>query len=51
MNLANELYNSAQAAGNRDSFGAANRFVTPMITGGKVFVASTTGVGVFGLLN
>ena len=51
MNLATELYNSTQAAGGRDSFGVANRFVTPMVTGGKVYVASTTGVAVFGLLH
>jgi len=51
MNLANELYNSTQAPGNRDSFGPANKFITPVVTGGKVFVASTTGIGVFGLLN
>jgi hypothetical protein len=50
-NLATELYNSRQAAGGRDSFGAPNRFVTPIVTAGKVFVASTTGIGVFGLLN
>jgi glucose dehydrogenase len=50
-NVATELYNSTQAAGGRDSFGAPNRFVTPMVTGGKVFVASTTGIAVFGLLN
>ncbi len=51
MNLATELYNSEQAASGRDRFGAPNRFVTPMVTAGKVFVASTTGIGVFGLLN
>jgi hypothetical protein len=51
MNVGIELYNSTQAAGGRDAFGPANRFVTPMITAGKVFVASATGVGVFGLLN
>jgi glucose dehydrogenase len=51
MNLANELYNSTQAAGGRDSFGAANKFITPVVTGGKVYVASNTGVAVFGLLN
>jgi hypothetical protein len=50
-NLANELYNSTQAAAGRDSFGAPHRFVTPMVTAGKVFVASTTGIAVFGLLN
>ena len=51
MNLANELYNSAQAPGGRDAFGSPNKFIAPVITGGKVFIASTTGVAVFGLLN
>jgi glucose dehydrogenase len=50
MNLATELYKSTPAGG-RDSFGVANRFVTPVVTGGKVYVASTTGVAVFGLLH
>ncbi|HME37851.1 MAG TPA: PQQ-binding-like beta-propeller repeat protein [Steroidobacteraceae bacterium] len=49
-NLAHELYNSNQAAGNRDQFGAGNKFITPMVTGGKVFVGTTAGVAVFGLL-
>lgn len=45
-----ELYNSSQAAGGRDHFGAGNKFITPMIANGKVYVGTTTGVGVFGLL-
>jgi hypothetical protein len=45
-----EIYNSNQAAGSRDHFGAGNKFITPMIANGKVFAATTTGVGVFGLL-
>lgn len=49
-NLATELYNSNQASGGRDQFGAGNKFITPMIAHGKVFVGTTTGVGVFGLL-
>jgi len=49
-NLANELYNSTQAASGRDSFGAANKFITPTIADGKVLVGTTAGVGVFGLL-
>ncbi|HVH83397.1 MAG TPA: hypothetical protein VM713_03670, partial [Steroidobacteraceae bacterium] len=49
-NLAHELYNSAQAAGGRDSFGAGNKFITPTIADGKVFVGTTNGVAVFGLL-
>jgi outer membrane protein assembly factor BamB len=50
-NLANELYNSSQAAGGRDQFGAGNKFITPTITDGKVFVGTQNGVAVFGLLN
>jgi hypothetical protein len=49
-NLAHEIYNSSQAAGNRDRFGAGNKFITPTIAGGKVFVGTTAGVAVFGLL-
>lgn len=45
-----ELYNSNQAANGRDHFGARNKFITPMIANGKVFVGTTNGVGVFGLL-
>ena len=46
----NELYNSNQAAGGRDHFGDGNKFITPMIANGKVYVGTTTGVGIFGLL-
>lgn len=49
-NLANELYNSNQA-GTRDQFGPGNKFITPMIADGKVYVGATNGVAVFGLLN
>jgi hypothetical protein len=49
-NLTHELYNSNQASGGRDQFGAGNKFITPMITNGKVYVGTTNGVGVFGLL-
>jgi len=48
-NLATELYNSNQA-GNRDRFGTASHFGTPMIVNGKVYVGTTNGVAVFGLL-
>jgi hypothetical protein len=48
-NLATELYNSNQAANNRDHF-AGNKFITPMIDNGKVFVGTPTGVIVFGQL-
>ena len=49
-NLSRELYNSNQASGGRDQFGAGNKFITPMITNGKVYVGTTNGVGVFGVL-
>jgi len=48
--LSHELYNSSQAAGGRDSF-TDNKFITPVVANGKVFVGSTTGVAVFGLLH
>jgi len=52
-NLATEYYNSKQAANSRDAFGNGNKFVTPVIANGKVFVATPNGgggVAVFGLL-
>ena len=49
-NLTHELYNSNQAANNRDQFGAGNKFITPTVANGRVYVGTTTGVGVFGLL-
>jgi hypothetical protein len=48
--LATEFYNSSQAAGGRDQFGIASHFGTPTIVNGKVYVGTTTGVAVFGLL-
>ena len=46
----NELYNSNQASGGRDHFGNGNKFITPTIVNGKVFVGTPNGVAVFGLL-
>jgi hypothetical protein len=48
-NLTNELYNSNQAAANRDHF-SGNKFITPMVVNGKVYVGTATSVAVFGLL-
>ncbi|MFZ0311942.1 MAG: pyrrolo-quinoline quinone [Candidatus Korobacteraceae bacterium] len=48
-NLSSQLYNSNQA-GTRDQFGPGNKFITPVIANGKVFVGTQTGVAVFGLL-
>ena len=45
-----ELYDSTQAANSRDSFGTGITFATPTVANGKVFVGTTNGVGVFGLL-
>ena len=49
-NLGRELYNSNQA-GSRDTFGAGNKFIAPMIAHGRVYVGATNGVAVFGLLH
>jgi hypothetical protein len=48
-NLATELYNSNQAANNRDHF-SDNKYITPMIANGKVYVGTQSSVAVFGLL-
>jgi outer membrane protein assembly factor BamB len=48
--LSHELYNSNQAASGRDQFGTGNKFITPTIADGKVFVGTTNGVAVFGVL-
>src|SRR5262249_3072571 len=40
-NLATELYDSNQATGGRDHFGTGNKFITPTIAGGKVYVGTT----------
>lgn len=50
-NLARELYNSNQASNHRDQFGSGNKFITPTIADGKVFVGTSAGVAVFGLLH
>ncbi len=47
----NELYDSTQAANSRDSFGAGITFPTPTVFDGKVYVGTTTGVAIFGLLH
>ena len=47
--LSRELYDSNQA-GDRDRFGVGNKFITPTIANGRVYVGTTNGVGVFGLL-
>src|SRR5580658_4000960 len=48
-NLTSELYNSNQAANNRDQF-SDNKYVTPMVANGKVYIGTPNSVVVFGLL-
>ncbi len=50
-NLGQEYYNSAQAAGGRDAFGNGEKYITPVVANGKVFVGTPSGVAVFGLLH
>ncbi|MBV8867607.1 MAG: RICIN domain-containing protein [Acidobacteriaceae bacterium] len=49
-NLATEYYNSNQASSGRDQFGPGNKYITPTIANGQVFVGTTNGVAVFGML-
>lgn len=48
-NLGNELYNSNRAAAGADHFGTGNKFITPTVANGKVYVGTPAGVAVFGL--
>ncbi|HMD33485.1 MAG TPA: hypothetical protein VKH42_00890 [Vicinamibacterales bacterium] len=48
--LSHELYNSTQAPASRDAFGSGNKFITPTIVDGHVFVGTPNGVASFGLL-
>ncbi len=50
-NLSTELYNSTQAPNSRDEFGPGNKFITPTIANGRVYVGTPSGVAVFGLLH
>jgi hypothetical protein len=49
-NLGNELYNSTQASGARDSMGSNVKFAPPTVVNGKVYVGTKTAVVVYGLL-
>jgi len=50
--LTKELYDTSQAASNRDHFSAVGgHFITPMVSSGRVYVGTKTSVAVFGLLH
>jgi len=49
-NVSHELYNSNQAPNGRDHFGNGNKFVTPTIANGHVYIGTPTGLAIFGLL-
>jgi hypothetical protein len=49
-NLANELYNSTQAAGGRDALVSNVKFAPPTVVNGKVFIGTQTQLVVYGLL-
>ena len=48
--LTHELYNSNQAPNARDAFGNGNKFITPLVVNGKVYLGTQNGVAIFGLL-
>jgi hypothetical protein len=49
-NLTVEYWNSSMAVNNRDRAGNAVKFVPPTVANGKVYVATRTGICVYGLL-
>lgn len=49
-NVSHQLYNSNQAANSRDQFGNGNKYMTPTIAKGHVYVGTASGIAIFGLL-
>jgi hypothetical protein len=50
-NLQHEFYNSNTAANSRDAFGNGNKFITPLVINGKVYIGTQNSVAIFGLLS
>ncbi len=50
-NLATELYDTGQAPAGRDSLGTVVKFTAPSAADGKVFVNTTNGLNIYGLLS
>jgi hypothetical protein len=50
-NVAQSLYNSTQAANNRDQLSGAVKFAVPTIANGKVYVGTNGQLSVFGILS
>ncbi|HEV2305101.1 MAG TPA: chitobiase/beta-hexosaminidase C-terminal domain-containing protein, partial [Candidatus Acidoferrales bacterium] len=50
-NISKELWNSGQAANNRDQAGNAVKFTVPTISNGKVYIGTSAEVDVYGLLS
>ncbi len=48
--LSHEFFNSGQAQDGRDGFGPSNTPAMPLVINGRVYVITTNGVAVFGLL-
>ncbi len=49
-NVSRQLYHSNQAANGRDHFGNGNKYMTPTIAEGHVYIGTPTGIAIFGLL-
>ena len=48
-NVSHQLYHT-NMAGTRDHFGNGNKYMTPTIAKGRVYVGTATGIAIFGLL-